>query len=231
MGATRTLTGRDPRPVRSVSRDGPLERGHADARPRRRGRAGRRLGAVPGHRRSRAGRRRTTAPPTTPPRSSTAHGPGRTGPCGSWRPTRPVGPCVARNRGLAVAHGELVAFCDDDDAWFPGVGGVIIDFLEPTPRRGGGVVVARRRSTPTAEGRPCSAAPSQYGREQLLWQNFVGAALRRAAPATPCASTSASTPTCPRARTGTCGCAAPRDGRCAPFPMSGTSTPSTAGTG
>ncbi|HVA03644.1 MAG TPA: glycosyltransferase family 2 protein [Acidimicrobiales bacterium] len=94
-----------------------------------------------------------------------------------------VGPCVARNEGLEVARGELVAFCDDDDAWFPGVGRVLLDFLDAHPdvvaasswhvvhhADGGGAAVFR--------------GPLEFGSRQLLWQNFVAlpfAVVRRAA--------------------------------------------------
>lgn len=33
--------------------------------------------------------------------------------------TNGKGPAVARNEGVAAAHGEWIAFCDDDDVWLP----------------------------------------------------------------------------------------------------------------
>ena len=83
-----------------------------------------------------------------------------------------VGPCVARNRGLEVAQGELVAFCDDDDAWFPGVGEVVMEFLSAHPD-----VVAASSWHVVLHAESGGAAvfrgPLEYGHEQLLWQNFV----------------------------------------------------------
>jgi hypothetical protein len=94
-----------------------------------------------------------------------------------------VGPCVARNRGLAVAAGELVAFCDDDDAWFPGVGRVVVGFLSEHPD----VVAASSWHVvlhADSGGAAVFRGPLEYGRDQLLWQNFVAlpfAVLRRGA--------------------------------------------------
>jgi hypothetical protein len=83
-----------------------------------------------------------------------------------------VGPCVARNRGLEVAQGELVAFCDDDDAWFPGVGEVVMEFLSAHPD----VVAASSWHVvlhADSGGAAVFRGPLEYGHEQLLWQNFV----------------------------------------------------------
>jgi hypothetical protein len=94
-----------------------------------------------------------------------------------------VGPCVARNRGLEVAEGELVAFCDDDDAWFPGVAGVVLEFLEAHPN----VVAASTWHVvfhADSGGAAVFRGPLEYGRDHLLWQNFVAlpfAVVRRGA--------------------------------------------------
>jgi len=83
-----------------------------------------------------------------------------------------VGPCVARNRGLEVAEGELVAFCDDDDAWFPGVGGVLVDCLGAHPD----VVAASSWHVvlhADTGGAAVFRGPLEYDGDDLLWQNFV----------------------------------------------------------
>lgn len=84
----------------------------------------------------------------------------------------PLGPCLARNRGLEVAEGDFVSFCDDDDAWTPGTAPTVLGFLEDHP----GVVVASTWhlvSHPELGTTAVYRGPTEYGVRHLLWQNFV----------------------------------------------------------
>lgn len=84
----------------------------------------------------------------------------------------PLGPCAARNRALEVATGDLVAFCDDDDRWFPGAAGTVLDFLAAHPE----VVMASAWHVvahPELGTSVVFRGPTEYGARHLLWQNFV----------------------------------------------------------
>lgn len=48
-----------------------------------------------------------------------------------------VGVAAARNRGIAVARGELIGFCDDDDEWLPTMLQRLLDLLATNPGEGG----------------------------------------------------------------------------------------------
>jgi len=95
----------------------------------------------------------------------------------------PLGPCEARNRGLATARGELVGFCDDDDAWLPGAAATVLQFLDAHPD----VVMASAWHRVVHVELGTSAVfrgPTHYGASQLRWQNVVAvpfAVVRRAA--------------------------------------------------
>ena len=102
-----------------------------------------------------------------------------------------------------------MAFCDDDDAWFPGVGRGRRRLPRRAPRRGGRLVVARR--APRRQRRRGRLPRPARVREhasccgRTSWRSPSPWCAARAL-----ASTSRSTPTSPPARTGTCGCGARR---------------------
>ena len=83
----------------------------------------------------------------------------------------PGGPGGARNRGIAVATGELVSFCDDDDEWLPGAAGSTVEALEADP--GAVLVAAWHEVHHVATGsRAVYRGPLEYGHAGLLWRNF-----------------------------------------------------------
>jgi GT2 family glycosyltransferase len=83
-----------------------------------------------------------------------------------------LGPGGARNRGIAVAQGELLGFCDDDDEWLPGAAGILVGHLESNP--GLGTVSAWHRVVHRDIGRAVDyRGPRHFGADELLWFNFV----------------------------------------------------------
>ncbi len=99
------------------------------------------------------------------------------------RNDRSLGPSAARNRGLEDAQGELLAFCDDDDAWLPGAAATMVGFLEDDKEVG--AASAWHRVLHRGSGRAVDfRGPLAYGEKHLLWYNVVAVpfvVIRRAA--------------------------------------------------
>ena len=83
-----------------------------------------------------------------------------------------LGPHGRCNRGIAAGHGDLLAFCDDDDARLPGAAGITAErFDADTAIR---VVTAWHQVVHDRTGRTAVCrGPLEYGARQLLWFNFV----------------------------------------------------------
>jgi glycosyltransferase involved in cell wall biosynthesis len=95
----------------------------------------------------------------------------------------PAGPCVTRNVGLAKAEGDVVAFCDDDDAWLPGVGRELVEYLD-AHRDVAAVSTWHLVVHADSGGAAVFRGPLEFTDRQLLWQNFVAlpfAMIRRSA--------------------------------------------------
>jgi Glycosyl transferase family 2 len=83
-----------------------------------------------------------------------------------------LGPGGSRNRGIAAATGDLLSFCDDDDAWLPGAAAAVLDRFEADTEVG--VVTSWHRVVHDRTGRTALfRGPLQYEARQLLWFDFV----------------------------------------------------------
>ncbi len=87
------------------------------------------------------------------------------------RTTSAVGPCEARNRGLEVAEGELVSFCDDDDVWLPGARHVVD--ATAADARVVGMSSWHMVGHVDSGGAAVYRGPLEYDDRHLLWQNMV----------------------------------------------------------
>jgi glycosyltransferase involved in cell wall biosynthesis len=88
------------------------------------------------------------------------------------RNERSLGPSGSRNRGIGVATGSLLGFCDDDDTWMPGAAAVLVGSLEADPELG--VVTSWHRVIHDATGRAVDyRGPRHISAADLLWFNFV----------------------------------------------------------
>lgn len=87
-----------------------------------------------------------------------------------------AGVMAARNRGIAEAHGDWIAFLDADDAWFPEKLHRQTKLLETlnTPALLCCGMVTFWRDLPAPTTILCETLPTQVSTEQLLQRNYIG---------------------------------------------------------
>ena len=83
-----------------------------------------------------------------------------------------VGPGAARNQGIRVTRGDLLGFCDDDDAWLPRAASTLTDCL--SDRAELGAVTSWHRVVHDGTARCVDfRGPLEFGPDELLWFNVV----------------------------------------------------------
>jgi hypothetical protein len=88
------------------------------------------------------------------------------------RNTESMGPGATRNRGIAAASGDLLGFCDDDDAWLPKAANTVLGAFAEHPEVG--VVTAWHRVVHEPGGQTAVfRGPLRFGADQLRWFDFV----------------------------------------------------------
>lgn len=84
-----------------------------------------------------------------------------------------VGLPGARNCGIDAANGDLVAFCDDDDAWLPDAAEHLVEMFDREP--GIGAVSSWHEVLRVENGQAAIyRAPIDLDDHLFLWMNFVG---------------------------------------------------------
>ena len=83
-----------------------------------------------------------------------------------------IGPGAARNKGIAAARGDLLGFCDDDDAWLPRAASSLVAYLDAHPETG--AVTSWHLVVHDVTGRRVEyRGPLVFGADDLLWFNVV----------------------------------------------------------